>query len=350
MSRCRAFSLVELLVVVAIVAVISALLIPGLAQSRAHAVRVLCANNMHQQAIMTSQYVADGKGFLPCPSTNHRLTYNTLGPISSGTIGVYPQTSLVMYTRNDPSGSLLALNNGPCPDTDNGSGGSGARSMPVGFGWFYYMGYLGATVKRARNIAPGLECPGTPKVRYSSGYIYGQTPMEYSEVNYGETSAYTKLFASRDIFNPGNNPAGVNNTVCCVARSATEYMNRGWFLTSSTKPVGRVEKWKPGNAWVVDSESYLGGPTTSEDAWNTKHKEKINIQFIDGHVSYGARYLTLSATGESVPPAVYYSATISGRTSATAWNCSTGITGNGSTYNFTDASVSSLWGYYESGN
>src|SRR5947209_4306556 len=65
MSRPRAFTLVELLVVVAIVGVLVALLLPAVMQARQAARRAGCANNLHQIGLAAMNYVDAQQVFPP---------------------------------------------------------------------------------------------------------------------------------------------------------------------------------------------------------------------------------------------------------------------------------------------
>jgi len=58
----RAFTLVELLVVIAVIAILAALLLPTLSRSKATAQRIKCVSNLHQLGLATQMYWEDNGG------------------------------------------------------------------------------------------------------------------------------------------------------------------------------------------------------------------------------------------------------------------------------------------------
>src|SRR5262249_43910486 len=64
-DRRRAFTLVELLVVIGIIAVLIAILMPALSKARESAMRTKCATQLREVVAGLTMYANDNKGYLP---------------------------------------------------------------------------------------------------------------------------------------------------------------------------------------------------------------------------------------------------------------------------------------------
>jgi prepilin-type N-terminal cleavage/methylation domain-containing protein/prepilin-type processing-associated H-X9-DG protein len=69
--RRGAFTLVELLVVIGVIAVLIGILMPALSKAREASIRIKCASNLRQIGTAAMNYAAENKGFLPEVRTNN---------------------------------------------------------------------------------------------------------------------------------------------------------------------------------------------------------------------------------------------------------------------------------------
>jgi prepilin-type N-terminal cleavage/methylation domain-containing protein len=66
MSRKKSFTLVELLVTLAIIGILAALLLPALNSSRRRAQQIACVGNLKQIGLALNMYLSDNRFIMPC--------------------------------------------------------------------------------------------------------------------------------------------------------------------------------------------------------------------------------------------------------------------------------------------
>jgi len=106
----KAFTLVELLVVIGIIAVLISLLLPALNKARQSALSIKCLSNLRQIGIGMVSYVNDNKGYA--------MSANPDYPGSVGTPGIYWQGSWA-WSMTNPEGNLkMSKGVFACPSED----------------------------------------------------------------------------------------------------------------------------------------------------------------------------------------------------------------------------------------
>ena len=104
--RRRAFTLVELLVVIGIIAILIAILMPALNKAREHSRRTRCMSNMRQLTIAWMMYVQNNKGKLPGADTGRKpwdwvLPGDSLDALKGGTLWPYINNWEAYWCPND---------------------------------------------------------------------------------------------------------------------------------------------------------------------------------------------------------------------------------------------------------
>jgi len=130
----KAFTLVELLVVIGIIAVLIALLLPALTKARQSALSLVCLSNLRQVGMGMMQYVNDNRGTLPLAdvqvSTNEPSYW--LGIYGSGWVSRLAEKKYVVTTTelNRTKRDIFA-----CPTDEEGRPQDYTANMP------YYSSY-----------------------------------------------------------------------------------------------------------------------------------------------------------------------------------------------------------------
>ena len=244
-SRCqyRAFTLVELLVVIGIIALLISVLLPTLAKARESASSVKCGSNLQQFGLAINLYAAENKGrFLPAYFTPVRGAYTALNAAD------FP--AFVVHLP----GLYLRENYGitQCPSDTFAN---------------YVAGGNKPTLRRLFD--------GVPDVRYSYAMSdvlpRGKTPI-YTAAECGGATATPAVIVSR--FNPRNlrglkDPA---QTIYVLETGAAALLHP-IINIQNVAPLGRAHR-----GFRYDH----GGRDTSGDR---PTNSRMNILFCDGHVA-----------------------------------------------------------------
>lgn len=109
MARRQAFTLVELLVVIGIIAVLIAILLPTLDRAREQAMRVQCMSNVRQMTTAAIMYAHDKKVFPPVTEWNWRVWIKD---------GRTPEEMIKNNRNLGPAGVGLLIVNGYLPQSE----------------------------------------------------------------------------------------------------------------------------------------------------------------------------------------------------------------------------------------
>jgi prepilin-type N-terminal cleavage/methylation domain-containing protein len=154
-ARCGAFTLVELLVVTAILAVLAALLLPSLQSARESAKQASCMNNLRQIGVILWVYADDHNGWFPDgdwgQSVNIGLTEGTYSILKAR----YKISDKLVWCPSAAASNLppsaaythawyRGWRIGYVPyHYFGGDGGNGQNSPPVSwYGWYITGGYM----------------------------------------------------------------------------------------------------------------------------------------------------------------------------------------------------------------
>jgi prepilin-type processing-associated H-X9-DG protein len=147
--RAAAFSLVELITVIGILAILMALLLPSLIEARKAARTVQCASNLRQLTTALINYSVEWRGNFP-PNSNQIEQYW----FNSGVLGRYIKSAIPMPDNTIAGGVLV------CPSDLEGA----IRSYSVNFFTSSYV---------SDNLKPLLEGPNPPGKMFKSGAAPG---------------------------------------------------------------------------------------------------------------------------------------------------------------------------------
>ncbi len=139
MSKRRAFTLVELLVVIGIIALLIAILLPAMRRAKDMGNRIVCATNLRSLATSFQMYTTESRGWFPLPGADLQpedwVYWQTGRDLNKG--------ALVPYTGKYFKEAIYR-----CPADSIHPAGIYAYSYTVNY---MFTGYLGGTTRRPPN-------------------------------------------------------------------------------------------------------------------------------------------------------------------------------------------------------
>jgi prepilin-type N-terminal cleavage/methylation domain-containing protein/prepilin-type processing-associated H-X9-DG protein len=249
----RAFTLVELLVVIGIIAALIAILLPALQRAREAAIQTQCLSNIRQCALGFQEYATDYQGFIP-------------NQVQEGFGGSFCHWAGFL---------CYGLTMAPNPST---------TAFAPGTPYTKYVDYHVAI------------CPST--LRYDTDINAGNSEISYALYYYGTTDRGDQFeravpLAGGDPYNPYADPSP---WTLYVMKMANTISRDGLVVAPSDMPMladsleTHTAFWPGGHMYgefdspqdvIVQSYGWIGGPYIS--GIQTVHVTQANVAFFDGH-------------------------------------------------------------------
>lgn len=292
-KRRQAFTLVELLVVIGIIALLVSILLPALSSARESAKSIKCQSNLRTIGQMLMMHANEHRQYMPI----HGAIFGSSGPLDSSAHDDPPHIADPSIQKYDYFSDLGGLR--PLPM-------SGALGP-----------YFGAPVRtdnytNARNdIAVGVLqetflCPSDNLPVNQSVALWANLIIDKGNVAGGNSSllGYTSYFTNAEAFGfclgyPGNRAGIVGHSraagfIPAMGSSPTDLMLLSdGILTGGPLNGGTFEFWSH-NAPSTLADVFNANSASGASNFDlVRHRGKMNVLYLDGHVES----LTILASG-----------------------------------------------------